>query len=159
MCSSLCPREKCFFLPIGEAINIPPDNLLWTSELVWFVLWAAEMAAAGSQHQCDGQGRDSAVPRLCRVTLLDYGVWFCLQNQAPQQKSAAILSSPSALTSQPCHFKLPPTIPFSSSDPKAVELWAEPDEPAVGLFWIKRRRRGEFQLCGLPCPCQHWLWS
>lgn len=79
-------------------------------------------------------------------------VWFCLQNQGPQQKSTAVLSSPFALTFQQCHSQpalLPPMVPFSSSDP--AEVWVEPDDPAMGLFWIERRR-GEFQLCGLLHP-------
>lgn len=70
---------------------------------------------------------------------------------SPTAETAAILSSPFAFTVQRCRLKLPPTIPFSSSAPKAVEFWVEPDEPAMGLFWIKRRR-GEFQLCGLRHP-------
>lgn len=99
----------------------------------------------------------SAVPRLCKVAYFGYRFnnqvfGFALKNRAKQQPLAATLHYLSSTATSSKHTAaftahLMPVTLFSLTDPRADEFWSEPNELAVGLFWI--RRRGECQLHGL----------
>lgn len=85
--------------------------------------------------------------------------FFCLQNQAPQQKSAAILSSPSALSFQRC--RLQPTRRLL----RFLSPHLTPKQLSSGLS-LMSRQWGYFGLRGggvnssfvdYSILCQHWL--